>query len=181
MRSDAITRFKSHIGGKNADVTIYPDRIEWQLSSRTNLSTGKKLALGVATAGLSLAATGVSGAKRGSEVIPVTTISSVTTEKDGIRFSKVHVICAGNDIGFRVSHNEAGPIRELLTQLVLGSHPSQQDGRPAPAAPVAPSPVVEPAVASGSVADELVKLAQLRDAGVLSADEFEAQKSKLLE
>jgi hypothetical protein len=31
-----------------------------------------------------------------------------------------------------------------------------------------------------SVADELTKLAQLRDAGVLSQAEFEAQKAKLL-
>ncbi|MGK0742673.1 SHOCT domain-containing protein [Leucobacter sp. Z1108] len=31
-----------------------------------------------------------------------------------------------------------------------------------------------------SIADELIKLAQLRDAGVLSAQEFETQKSKLL-
>lgn len=34
-------------------------------------------------------------------------------------------------------------------------------------------------VASVSIADELMKLAQLRDAGVISADEFDAQKSKL--
>jgi hypothetical protein len=31
-----------------------------------------------------------------------------------------------------------------------------------------------------SVADELLKLAQLRDAGVLTPQEFEAQKAKLL-
>ncbi|WP_405167831.1 SHOCT domain-containing protein [Nocardia sp. NBC_01499] len=35
-------------------------------------------------------------------------------------------------------------------------------------------------VAPSSVADELIKLAQLRDSGVLTLDEFEAQKSKLL-
>ncbi|NNH72977.1 SHOCT domain-containing protein [Nocardia uniformis] len=36
------------------------------------------------------------------------------------------------------------------------------------------------AVAPTSVADELMKLAQLRDAGVITPDEFAAQKSKLL-
>jgi hypothetical protein len=36
------------------------------------------------------------------------------------------------------------------------------------------------AEATASVADELVKLASLRDAGVLSEDEFAAQKAKLL-
>jgi hypothetical protein len=33
---------------------------------------------------------------------------------------------------------------------------------------------------TASSADELTKLAQLRDSGVLTADEFEAQKAKLL-
>ncbi|MGS2809939.1 SHOCT domain-containing protein [Nocardia sp. MW-W600-9] len=35
-------------------------------------------------------------------------------------------------------------------------------------------------IATSSVADELMKLAQLRDAGVLTPAEFEAQKAKLL-
>jgi hypothetical protein len=33
---------------------------------------------------------------------------------------------------------------------------------------------------TGSTADELEKLASLRDSGVISADEFAAQKAKLL-
>jgi hypothetical protein len=42
-------------------------------------------------------------------------------------------------------------------------------------------PVPPPAQASsGLVADELIKLAQLRDAGVLTVDEFASQKAKLL-
>jgi hypothetical protein len=40
--------------------------------------------------------------------------------------------------------------------------------------------VPEPTQAVGSVADELAKLAALRDSGVLSEDEFQAQKTKLL-
>lgn len=43
--------------------------------------------------------------------------------------------------------------------------------------------IAEPEAASAaptSAADELAKLAQLRDSGVLTADEFEAQKAKLL-
>ena len=37
-----------------------------------------------------------------------------------------------------------------------------------------------PGVPTGSVADEVAKLAALRDSGALSAEEFEAQKAKLL-
>ncbi len=41
-------------------------------------------------------------------------------------------------------------------------------------------PRASPSAGTVSVADELAKLAQLRDAGILSPDEFEAQKAKLL-
>ena len=39
---------------------------------------------------------------------------------------------------------------------------------------------VSPLLSSASVADELAKLAKLKDAGILSEEEFNAQKSKLL-
>ena len=37
------------------------------------------------------------------------------------------------------------------------------------------------ASSSNSIADELTKLVQLRDAGVLTEEEFQAQKAKLLQ
>ncbi|WP_229740204.1 SHOCT domain-containing protein [Nocardia rhizosphaerihabitans] len=46
-------------------------------------------------------------------------------------------------------------------------------------APAATPQTMQP-TATSSIADELLKLAQLRDAGVLTPAEFEAQKSKLL-
>lgn len=39
---------------------------------------------------------------------------------------------------------------------------------------------VQDAASSGSAADELEKLARLRDAGTITSEEFEAQKAKLL-
>jgi hypothetical protein len=39
---------------------------------------------------------------------------------------------------------------------------------------------VQDAATSGSTADELEKLAKLRDAGTITSEEFEAQKAKLL-
>ena len=41
------------------------------------------------------------------------------------------------------------------------------------------APVMQP-VSSTSVADELTKLAKLKDAGILSEEEFNAQNAKLL-
>ncbi len=169
---EELLRFKSHIDGKNADVIVYPDRVEW--AKEGFMGTGAKLALGAATMGVSLLKTGVSGKTLGSEVIPVKSISSVTTKKDGMRFTLVRVICTGNTIDFRVSHSDAEPIKQLLTSLILGSHPALRRVQPQSA----PSPASSGS--SSSVADEIRKLAELRDAGVLSESEFAVQKTKLL-
>lgn len=57
---------------------------------------------------------------------------------------------------------------------------SRPAGTPAPPAATAPPPAAAPVHAPESLADELKKLAELRDAGVLNDDEFHAQKGKLL-
>lgn len=71
-----IYAFKSHIDGKNADVQLFRDRLEWAKGSRLGL------------------------VQKGSEVIPIKSISSVTTERDGLVNTKVRVICSGNTIEF---------------------------------------------------------------------------------
>lgn len=208
MRTDLLMTFKSHIAGKNADVVVYPDRIEWHQEARTGMSTGKKAALGFATAGLSLAVTGVSGAKKGSEVIPVRSMSSVTTEKDGMRFTKVKVICSGNTVDFRVSHGEANPIRDLLTQLIIGSHPSQHAtpvapppppppaaasaplppppayATPQPTAPLPPPPVPAASPSASTVpspAERLAVAKELFDQGLISQEDFDAKRQAILD
>lgn len=55
-------------------------------------------------------------------------------------------------------------LRAALDQAIAAQH--------APSAPAAATPA--------SLADELAKLAQLRDQGILSHEEFEAQKARLL-
>lgn len=81
-------------------------------------------------------------------------------------------------------------VRDLLSPLISEARHAKVMERqsqfihyatppPAAAAPAAPAaPAAAPSAAS--VADELKKLAELRDAGVLSDDEFAAQKAKLL-
>lgn len=51
---------------------------------------------------------------------------------------------------------------------------------PAPAIAPARTPARTPAPAGPSVADELLKLGALRDSGLLTEDEFQAQKKRLL-
>lgn len=65
-----------------------------------------------------------------------------------------------------VNHGTSAKIEEWFR-----SHPDFGAGQSSPS-----SPPAQPS----SVADELTKLARLRDAGVLSPSEFEAQKAKLL-
>ena len=197
MHGEPLLTFKSHIDGKNSDVLVYPDRLEWV--QPRSVSKGKLIG-GMATGGLSLLATGVKGKKAGSEVIAIKAVSSVITERDGMRFTKVRVICTGNTIDFRVSHGDAGPVKDLIMSLVLGSHPSLHQGPGGVAAApithagsVAPPPPPDPAAAVHSalapppppapvtgVAAELKELAELRDAGVLTEAEFAAQKARLL-
>ena len=175
MTTEPITKFKSHIAGKNADVAIYPDRIEWTLAGGMS---GGKLAAGIVTMGASTLATGLKKKHgQGSEVIPVKNISSVTTEKDGLRYTKVQVVTTGNTIDFRVSHGEAPAIKDLLVALMLGNHPTQQQ---ATSATPQPAPAPAPSTGGDDRVAKLRELAQLRDDGILTAEEFAAEKARIL-
>jgi hypothetical protein len=168
--------FKSHIEGKNANVDVYVDRVEWD---RPRGLSGAKLTTGVLTGGLSLLGTGVRSRKAGSEVIPVKAISSVMTKRDGLRFTEVLLTCSGNVISFRVSHDQARVAKELLTSLILGRHPAQQQANQSSPNPIiAATPPTVPE--DRGVADELAKLAELRTAGILTNEEFDTQKRRLL-
>lgn len=172
MADTPLYQFTSHIAGKNAKVEIYPDRIEWRLDRGVS---GAKVTAGVLTGGLSMLATGVKNGKAGTEMIPVKSMSSVTTKRDGMLNSLVSVITSGNTVDFRVSHKEAEIVKSTLTSLIMGSHPSQAAPAPAPApAPAAPA---APAV---DVTAQLQQLASLRDAGILTEEEFAAKKADIL-
>jgi len=104
----ALMEFTSHIAGKNAQVAIYDDRIEWEQRGRltaTRVLTGAAL---------------VTGRKGGSsEMIPIRAITSVTTKKDGLRNHAVSIVTAGNTIDMRVSKEEAEQIKATITRLML--------------------------------------------------------------
>lgn len=64
--------------------------------------------------------------------------------------------------------------KHLLAQGYLNEDQWRAKQAPPKQSPLAPRP------ASGSVADELMKLAKLRDQGLLSGDEFQREKARLL-
>lgn len=69
----------------------------------------------------------------------------------------------------------------LVYLLVKGDGMAERRLEDARAADEAARAYIRDAAGGGrSVADELAKLAELRDAGTLSPDEFEAQKARLL-
>jgi hypothetical protein len=74
------------------------------------------------------------------------------------------------------SWGEKGRLSDQFAQVVRDTLPSTPEPKPA-APPASPAPA---ASTSTSVADELTKLAALRDSGVLTEDEFAVQKARLL-
>lgn len=177
MTDNPLYQFTSHIAGKNAKVSIYVDRVEWE---RPRGVSGAKVTAGIMTFGASMLVTGAKNGKGGSEMIPVKSISSVTVSRDGMMNSKVSVITSGNTVDFRVSHSEAKTVKDTLTQLIMGGHPAQQQRAAAPAAPPAapaPAPTAAPAA---DIAAQLQQLASLRDAGVLTEEEFTTKKMEML-
>ncbi|UIN31887.1 SHOCT domain-containing protein [Microbacterium binotii] len=172
-KTEPLLAFVSHIEGKNARVYVWPDRVEWD--RKGFLSTGAKTGMAVATVGLSYFATGFTR-KQSTEVIPVKSIMSVTTKR-GMGFqTKLQVITSGNTIDMRIAHKEAEQVRTVLMQLISGSHPSQ----PQLSEAAVPSFAAASVSSSPDIAAQLTQLASLRDAGILTEDEFKAKKTELL-
>lgn len=146
-----LLRFTSHIDGRNATLSVYPDRVEWERPRGVGLTN-----------------------KSGTEMIPVKAISSVTTKKDGFTKAKLVMIVSGNTIEARLSPKEADEAKQTLTALILGTHPSQQQ----PTSTALPSAT---AAAPPDLSSQLKQLAELHAAGALSEAEFATAKARLFE
>lgn len=100
---EPILTVTSHDEGRNAKVTLYPDRIE----------RVKAHAFGA----LSLA-------RQEIEMIPLRAVTSVQASKSGFR-TTVTVSASDNDITFHLSHHEASEFqRAVLAQMVERSQPA---------------------------------------------------------
>jgi len=109
----------------------------------------------------------VSSAAQDHEVIPIRSVTSVNIKKDGLTLSKVTVKSGGGEIPFRFRHEDAQSFRSAIMPLVIAAGQPQSQAVPAPTA--------EP-----DVADQITKLAELRDAGIVSEEEFQTKKAELL-
>jgi hypothetical protein len=107
----------------------------------------------------------MSKANQDMEVTPIKSVTSVQAKKDGIR-TKVTVYASGNTIEFRCAYQEANRFKTAITNLILA--------KPEAAGPTtAPPPAIDHA-------DQIKKLGELRDQGLLTPEEFEAKKTELL-
>jgi hypothetical protein len=109
----------------------------------------------------------LSSAKQDVEVTPLRAVASVQAKKDNMLWTRVTVYASGNNIDFRFGHDEAHRFRDVVTELILN-----QGQTP----PVTPSPMSTPPDAM----DQLKKLGELRDGGILTLEEFEAKKVEIL-
>jgi hypothetical protein len=154
----ALWRGVSHDAGRNSLVTLYPDRIErTKPTSRMSL-TGM-----------------LAGGPEDVEVIPMKSVSSVQARR-GAWYHDVTVFASGNTIVFSVDAADAEKLRGLIMDQVLGG--SAHAAAPAAAAPAAPA---APEAPSGdALIEQIRKLGELRDAGILTPEEFESKKADLL-
>jgi Short C-terminal domain len=139
--STPIMQVMSHDEGRNAVVSLYPDRIE-RVKAKSMLS--------------------LSHARQDTEVIPIRAISSVQAKKSGFR-THVTVYASGNTVEFRIAHQDAQRFKDAVMQLVLAEPPTSSS----------------PAVVD--VADQIRKLGELRDQGLLTSEEFDTRKRRLLD
>lgn len=117
---------------------VFADRVEYVNHGKPSL-TGKK--------------------GKGTEVIPVARISSVSTKK-GILFEHVQITTSGQVIEFKSTPWVAPMLKQTILDLM-----NSNTGVPS---------------ISVSPAEQLRELAQLHDAGILTDEEFSEKKSELL-
>ncbi|HEX6887167.1 MAG TPA: SHOCT domain-containing protein [Candidatus Nanopelagicales bacterium] len=161
MPDGALWRGVSHEAGRNAVVTLYRDRIE-RVKATSKLSLTGML----------------TGGAQDVEVIPMKSVSSVQVRR-GSWYHDVTVYCSGNTIVLSMDAADAERLRSLVMEQVLGGSPS---GAPASPPAPAPAPATGPAPAPGGddVVARIRQLGELRDAGLLTDEEFEAKKADLL-
>lgn len=108
----------------------------------------------------------------GSEVedLPLTAITSVKT-KSGALLGELEVYASGNAMEIEAINKD--DLKEF--EEALRADLARLKAAPPTASPAGPAPA-----GRVDVLDQLAKLAELRDAGVVTAEEFEAKKAELL-
>ena len=119
------------------------------------------------------------------EDFPYAKISSVQSET-AMMYGKLQIFASGNkaEIDQILPKVRASEIGSYVRHRIAEPHAGAT--RSAPPSPVGvhhasvPAAAVAPAVSGSDIVDQIKKLGELRDAGILTAEEFEAKKTELL-
>jgi hypothetical protein len=107
-----LMEFTSHIEGKNAKVSVYPDRIEW---SRAKIRPLGGATAAVLTGGASLM---VPVRRKDTSMILLRAVQGISTHKAGLSYTTVRVTAGGKATEFRVTKREAEQVKAMLLQLM---------------------------------------------------------------
>lgn len=132
-----LMQFRSRVAGRNANVRILTNRVEWSTARRHPVT----------------------------EMLPLTAISSVSTNRN--RFTRnIAVVTSRSTINFRVDKSIAEQATTLVRELLAQQPPPLADNSQQPQ--------------KGSIADELISLRWLLDAGILTEAAFNEQQAHLV-
>ena len=137
MRNLSLMQFHARVHGRSAHVKILPNRIVWT----------------------------VSGVSRISEMVPVTSISSVVTAKSVNSKWSIVVLTSGKAVEFLVDKTTAQRAAVLVEDLVATQSPSVTNSAP-------PS-------GRGSLAEDLIRLNWDLENGMLTEAEFHEEHARL--
>jgi len=120
---------------------------------------------------------------KGSMDIPLQRINNVRFDQNIIQRllgAGTLILESAGEHGRQVFESVRNPEHIQRTISEMAETREMAMGGAGPAAPAAPAAEPAPAAPRASVTEELARLADLRDRGALTAEEFEAQKAKLL-
>jgi len=175
----SLFTFISHERGVNPRVHIYHNVIERE--KKRGVSAAKVTA-GVLTGGASLLVTGVGTRDAASETIPIRNISSVSVRRDGPLYAIVKLCTvSGETIEFRPSQVEADQAKRVIYDLMERNQHQHVQVTLSPQQAAVPQPmVVHSQPSTVDPMEQLTKLKGLLDAGIVTQEEFDAQKMRLL-
>ncbi len=107
--AEPLLTFRGLVDGVMADVTILPDRLEWEL--RPGLFMRQV---------------------RETKVVPLRIVSAVTTMRESMWFSRVRLNATGQVLEFQVGHDLAATIKAVVVPLIIGGAPAAPKPSAAP-------------------------------------------------
>lgn len=110
---------KSRIDGKNADVRIYHDRIEWEQAARGAGWNITALALACCTIGISLIWMRPQFTTAATQMVPGARINGVSSRKDGPMHTTVTITSGQASLRVRLPHEKASEVVSVLSTLAV--------------------------------------------------------------